>query len=300
MLFNACEIPQRNGAARLILLAIEDISERRHVEQRRLELQAREFTLASEKALREKEAELARVARTLMIGELATSIAHEINQPLAGVVTNAETGLRWLVANPPDIQEARESLKLIVRDGNRASAVVRRVRDFVRKEGGEATPVDIQAIIRETVDLAQGELTKSQVSVDLKLQKVTPAVRGDRVLLQQVILNLITNACEAMASVTDRPREMRVSAQTSVDGDVLVSVRDSGDGIDPEHLDKICNAFFTTKPTGMGMGLSISRSIVARRENLGRAARWRWADASIQSPAGRRGCVVRCPVSELA
>jgi two-component system, chemotaxis family, CheB/CheR fusion protein len=262
MLLNAREIPQQNGAARLILLALEDVTERKRVEQGRLELQAKELTMASERALREKETELARVARTLTIGELATSIAHEINQPLAGVVTNAEAGLRWLVADPPEIHEAQESLRLIVRDGNRASAVIRRVREFVKKETHETTAVDIKEAIHETVALAQAELLANQVTVSLNLSDRIPYVRADRVLLQQVILNLITNACEAMATVTDRPREMVVSVQGTVEGAVLVSVRDSGVGIEPEHIDKICNAFFTTKPMGMGMGLSISHSII--------------------------------------
>ena len=262
MLLNAREIPQQNGAARLILLAFEDITARKRVEQRRLEDQAEKLTLASERALREKDAELARIARTLTIGELATSIAHEINQPLAGVVTNAEAGLRWLVADPPDIHEARESLMLIVRDGNRASAVIRRIRAFLKKEDGVSASVDLKETIQETIGLAQPALLKAQVAVCLDISGEIPPVRGDRLLLQQVILNLVTNACEAMESVTSRPREMVVKVQAPIEGGVLVSVRDSGVGVDPQQIDKICSAFFTTKPAGIGMGLSISSSIV--------------------------------------
>jgi two-component system CheB/CheR fusion protein len=262
MQLNAREIPQQDGAARLILLALEDITERKQTEQRRLELQAEEYTIASERALREKDAELARIARTLTIGELATSIAHEINQPLAGVVTNAEAGLRWLDSDTPNVHEARESLMLIVRDGNRASDVIRRVREFVKKEASESTSLDIRDTIRETIALMGTALQRHEISLKMKLSAEIPKVRGDRVLLRQVILNLITNACEAMAAVTDRSRELQVGVQPSADGAVLVSVRDSGVGIEPHLIEKICNAFFTTKPLGMGMGLSISQSII--------------------------------------
>lgn len=262
MLLNAREIQQLDGAARLILLALEDITERKQIEQRRLEVQAKELTLASDRALREKEAELARVARALTIGELAASIAHEINQPLAGVVTNAEAGLRWLVADPPDIHEAEESLRLIVRDGNRASAVIRRIRAFLKKERGESASVDLKETTQETMDLAQSALLKAGVSARLELAGEIPYIRGDRVLLQQVILNLVMNACEAMETVSGHPREMVVSVHKTAEGGVLVAVRDSGIGVDPQQLDKICSPFFTTKPTGLGMGLSISCSIV--------------------------------------
>ncbi len=263
--FNAREIPQLTHTRRLILLSIEDITERKLHERRRLDLQAQELTLASQKALREKNAELARTARALTMGELTTSIAHEINQPLSGVITNAEAGLRWLESGDPDVHEARESLKLIVRDGNRASAVTRRIREFVKKEASEPMALDLRELVRETVALTAAELQKLDISVKLDLSSVIPVVQGDKVLLQQVILNLITNACEAMASVTDRTRELLVRTQ-SLDNAVLVTVRDSGIGIDPQVLDKICNAFFTTKPTGMGLGLSISQSII---ETLG-------------------------------
>jgi two-component system, chemotaxis family, CheB/CheR fusion protein len=263
MLLNAREIPQEIGAARLILLAIEDITERKQIEQRRLDLQAEQLTLASERALREKEVELARIARTLTVGELATSIAHEINQPLAGVVTNAEAGLRWLGGDTPNVHEAKESLMLIVRDGNRASAVIRRVREFVKKEGNEATSLDIRETIHETIAFTQTELLKHNVALSLGLSDALGRVRGDPILLQQVILNLITNACEAMASVTERPRELLVSAQEAADGlAVLVAVRDSGIGIETQQVDRIYDPFFTTKPRGMGMGLSISQSII--------------------------------------
>jgi two-component system CheB/CheR fusion protein len=211
---------------------------------------------------KEAEAELARVSRTLMVGELATSIAHEVNQPLAGVVTNAEAGLRWLDGKVANIDEVKNSLALIVRDGNRASAVIRRVRDFVKSERNGSTPLDLREIIRETVAFVQFDLEKNQIALTLAFPDHVPMVHGDRVQLEQVILNLIVNACEAMASVKDRQRDLRISIEESADQTVAVSIRDSGVGIDPQHIDKVYDAFFTTKPSGIGMGLSISRSIV--------------------------------------
>jgi len=262
MLLNARQIPQQKGSSPLILLAFEDITERKRLEQQRLDWQAEENSLASEKARQEKNAELAQVARRVTIGELATSIAHEINQPLTGVITNAEAGLRWLGGDTPNVQEAIASLALIARDANRASAVVQRIREFVKKEGSNAVRLDLKEIIHETIALAHGELRKTQVSWSVDIADELPTVHGEPVLLQQVILNLITNACEAMAGVTNRPREMLVSARRSADGLIVVSVRDSGAGMDPRQIDRIGERFFTTKPTGMGMGLSISRSII--------------------------------------
>jgi signal transduction histidine kinase len=215
--------------------------------------------------MREKEIELARVSRTLMVGEMASSIAHEVNQPLAGVVANAAAGLRWLDGETPNIEEAKNSLDLIARDGNRASAVIRRVREFVKSESNGALPLDIREIIRETITLAQFDLEKNHIQVNLSLSDELPVIRGDRVQLEQVILNLVMNALEAMTSAKDRRGELLISANNSPNGSngsVLVSVRDSGVGIDPGEIDKIYDPFFTTKPMGVGMGLSISRSIV--------------------------------------
>jgi C4-dicarboxylate-specific signal transduction histidine kinase len=243
-------------------LTFIDITDRKDAESMRLELKVREQTVAAEKAMREKEDELARVSRTLMIGELATSIAHEVNQPLAGVVTNAEAGLRWLDGGTPNVDEAKNSLTLIVRDGNRASSVIRRVREFVKNESNGAAPLHIGEIIRETIALAQFDFEKKAISVSLDISDALPMIHGDRVQLEQVLLNLIINALEAMASVNDRPRDLQVSATRSSGGSVLVSIRDSGVGIDPSNVEKIYDAFFTTKPMGVGMGLSISRSII--------------------------------------
>jgi len=239
-----------------------DITDRKRIEQERRNMEERERALAVATAVREMEAELARVSRALTIGELATSIAHEVNQPLAGIVTNAEAGLRWLKASTPDLHEAEESLNLIVRDGNRASEVILRIREFLKKDTPRATRLDINVVIQESVALARSELLKSEVGLKVELSAELPPVWADRIQLQQVMLNLIVNGSEAMASVTNRPRELRLSSQKFKNGGVLVAVRDSGTGLNPQKLDRMFDAFFTTKPTGIGMGLSISRSII--------------------------------------
>ena len=232
-----------------------NITERKRIEKA-------EKALAVATALRETEAELARVARALSVGELATSIAHEVNQPLAAIVTNAEAGLRWLNAKTPKLGEAQESLALIVRDGNRASEVIRRIREFLKKDSQQIAPLDISAVVKEAVALVRDDLLKRKAALRLELSDGIPPVRGDRIQLQQVILNLIMNGSEAMASLKNGSRELVVIAQRSGSDKVLVAVRDSGAGMDPENADRIFDAFFTTKPTGMGMGLSISRSII--------------------------------------
>ena len=253
--------PIETSQGRLVLSAIVDVTERQRMEQERLEFLAKERALATELALRETEAELARIARALSIGELAASIAHEINQPLAGVVTNAEAGMRWLGNKTPNLQEAMDSLALIVRDGNRASAVIRRIRDFLKKEVPQASSLDMNEVIREALALAGAELLKRGVAARVSLSEDLPPARGDRVQLQQVVLNLIMNGAEAMDS-GDGPRELRLASERSADGGIVISVRDSGVGINPGHIHRIFDAFFTTKAGGMGMGLSISRSIV--------------------------------------
>ena len=238
-----------------------DISESKRMEQERLEAQVKARALASEKALRETEAKLARVVRALSVGELAASIAHEVNQPLAGVVTNAEAGLRWLSAETPNLHEAKESLTLIVRDGNRASAIIRRIRDFLKKERAEMLSLDMNETIQEAAALAQPELLKRRITLRIERSQALPAVQGDRVQLQQVILNLILNGSEAMTS-TNGSKELRLTSRQSDDGGVLVAVQDSGVGVKPEDLSRLFDPFFTTKEMGMGLGLSISKSII--------------------------------------
>lgn len=256
--------PYRDSDDRIdgVVVTFIDITDRKDAERMRLELQARHQAAASEKALRRKEAELARVSRTLMVGELASSIAHEVNQPLVGVITNAQAGLRWLNAAAPNLDEARNSLELIVRDGNRAGTVIRRVRAFVKKESTGAAALDMGEIVRETIALLQFDIEHKGISLVLDISEGLPVIHGDRIQLEQVILNLVINALDAMASVEDRPRELLVSVKSSAGAGVLVSVRDSGTGMDPDHIDRICDAFFTTKANGVGMGLSISRSII--------------------------------------
>jgi two-component system sensor kinase FixL len=231
-----------------------DITERKRMEDER-----RDFAVA--RALRDKEAELARVTRALTVGELATSIAHEVNQPLAAIVTNAEACFRWLNGQTPRLHEARESLQLIVRDGNRASEVIHRIRKFLKKDSPQTAPLDINEVIQEAVILARTDLLKSKVALRVDLCGEIPPVHGDRVQLQQVILNLIMNGRDAMASITEGPRELVISSRRS-DTDFLVAVRDSGTGASPQEIERIFEPFFTTKPAGMGVGLCISRSII--------------------------------------
>ena len=244
-----------------ILEVNTDITERKRLDQQQLELATRERELAAERILRETEAELARVVRALSVGELATSIAHEINQPLAGIVTNAEAAVRWLSAGKPNIEEAKESLALIARDGKRAGAVIHRIREFLRKGRQEAMLLDINDIVHEAVALARPGLLKRTVTLSLELPGDATQVRGDRIQLQQVILNLIMNGAEAMSS-QEGMKGLQVTVRKTADDNVLVAVSDAGVGIGPEDMAHMFDPFFTTKPAGMGMGLSISRTII--------------------------------------
>lgn len=239
-----------------------DITERKRTEQERRHMDERERRFAIATALRESEAELARVTRALTIGELATSIAHEVNQPLAAIVTNAAAGLRWLNLNEPKISEAQQSLDLIVRDGNRASEVVRRIRDFLKKDNQQIEVLDINQVIQEAVSLVRDELLKREITLRVELSGYLPPVQGDRVQLQQVILNLMMNGSEAVKSGSEELHAVLVISSKSEENSVLVAVQDSGVGIDPEKMDRMFDAFFTTKPGGIGMGLSISRTII--------------------------------------
>ena len=216
----------------------------------------------AEHALREAQGELAHVGRVMIMGELTASIAHEINQPLAAVVANANACFRWLANSIPNLDEARDAISRIVRDGNRASDVIRRIRALVQKGDTEKTLLDINEVIQEVVSLTHSEIQKSGVVLKMNLAASLPRVSGDRIQLQQVILNLVMNGIEAMNTVTDRPREMMIRSAAHESDKVLVAVQDSGVGIDSQNLDKIFDSFYTTKSQGMGMGLAISRSIV--------------------------------------
>ncbi|HEX2452114.1 MAG TPA: ATP-binding protein [Vicinamibacterales bacterium] len=218
----------------------------------------------SEQELAKAQAELAHVARVSALSTLTASIAHEVNQPLSGIITNASTCLRMLAADPPDVDGARETARRAIRDGNRASEVIARVRTlFTRKELATES-VDLNAATREVTALLLGELQHNRVSLQLELAQDLRTVTGDRIQLQQVILNLVRNASDAMAGVDDRPRQLLIRTEDE-DGDrVRVSVRDAGVGVDPQNLSKMLDAFYTTKSDGMGIGLSVSRSIIER------------------------------------
>src|SRR5215467_14524983 len=216
----------------------------------------------AEASLREARAELTHVTRVMILGEMTASIAHEINQPLTAVVTNANACSRWLAGPAPNLEEAREALGRIIRDGKRASDVIGRIRALVKKSGNEQAYLDVNEVIQEVVGLIQSEIQKNGVVLQMELAADLPRVLGDRVQLQQVILNLMMNGIEAMSGVTDRSRELLIRSRQHESDKVLVAVQDSGVGLQSESLDHLFEAFFTTKPKGMGMGLATSRSII--------------------------------------
>jgi two-component system, LuxR family, sensor kinase FixL len=223
-----------------------DITERNHAQE----------------ALRRTQAELAHVNRVMTLGELTASIAHEVNQPLAGIVTNGAASLRWLDRKPPELDEARSAVQSMIDDGMRASEVIKRIRALSKKTELQKVRLSVDGLIDDVIRLVEREVLDQLVSLRLDVASALPAVLGDRVQLQQVIINLVMNGMDAMASVTGRPRELVIRARRHEGEQVLIEVRDSGVGIEPQLIDNLFNAFFTTKPNGMGMGLSISRSII--------------------------------------
>jgi PAS domain S-box-containing protein len=252
-------VPVLIGAARLEqnenqgVSFVLDLTERRRVES-----EARE----SERRYRETQMELAHANRIATMGQLTASIAHEVNQPITAMIGNAEAGLRWLAHQPPDLEEARLLLERITKDGRRVGNVVDRTRDLVKKSPLRIDRVEINAAIGEVIELTRGEAAKNHISLQTQFAKDLPFVEADRTQLQQVMLNLIMNAIHALNEVGQAPRELFIS--TSMDGSagVLVSVRDSGKGISPQQFDRLFDPFYTTKSDGMGMGLSICRSII--------------------------------------
>ena len=216
----------------------------------------------AEEALSKAQTELAHITRVMTMGELAASIAHEINQPLAAVVTNGNACMRWLTRSQPDLKEATDAVQRIIRDGKRASDIIARIRALLKRTAANRVPLDINEVIQETMALAENEARRRRVFLRADFAANLPLVLGDRVQLQQVILNLTMNGIEAMSSVSEGSRELLIRTQRDDSDQVLISVTDSGVGLDPKHAEHLFEAFFTTKTEGMGMGLSISRSII--------------------------------------
>jgi PAS domain S-box-containing protein len=224
-----------------------------------------EQTLASER-LRDARIELAHVNRVATIGQLTTSIAHEVNQPIGALVTNAHVALRMLGAEPPDLNQAREALEDIIKDGRRASDVIQRIRALLRKAPAQTDELDINQVIEETVALARSEILRSGVVLEIQLGRDLPSAQGDRVQLQQVIMNLVMNAVEAMSSMAEGTRVLQIATDKDRGDYVSITVSDSGPILERESLDRFFEAFYSTKPTGMGIGLSICRSIIEAHE----------------------------------
>jgi len=218
----------------------------------------------SEDALDKARAQLTHVARATSLGVLTASIAHELNQPLSGIITNANTCLRMLAGDPPDVGGARETARRTIRDGDRASEVIARLRALFTKKESRTGPLDLNEATREVIALSSNDLHRNRVIVRQEFADSLPPVHGDRVQLQQVILNLLMNAADAMSDIDDRPRDLLVSTTQDAGDRVCLTVRDVGVGVDPDDTAKMFDAFYTTKSGGMGIGLSVSRSIVER------------------------------------
>ncbi len=222
----------------------------------------------AEEKLHKAQGELARAARLATMGELTTLIAHEVNQPLMAIVTNADTCLSWLTKANPNLDRARQAAERVVRNGHRAGSIVKSIRALARKSEPEMAQFDINDAIGEILVLLRSELRRQSVSLETELSDDLEPVTGDRVQLQQVVLNLVMNGIEAMSAVMHRSRILRVISQLQESGDVLIAVMDVGSGLDPTNIDRIFDAFFTTKPEGMGMGLAICRSIIEAHGGL--------------------------------
>lgn len=253
---------ERVAGRPLFIGAIQDVTER----------------VTAEEALNRARSELSRVARVTTVSALTASIAHEINQPLAGVITNASTCLRMLEGDHPNVDGARETARRTIRDGNRAADVVARLREIFGKREFTPEALDLNDAAKEVVALSSTDLQRQRIVVESELAADLPTIAGDRIQLQQVILNLLRNASEAMASVDDRPRRLLLWTRRDDDQRVRLSVSDAGVGVDPATIDKLFDAFFTTKSGGMGIGLFVSRSIIERHQ--GRL----WAEPNKDGP----------------
>jgi C4-dicarboxylate-specific signal transduction histidine kinase len=227
-----------------------------------LDLTERKRAQEEHEKLRQLESDLAHMNRLSIMGELAASLAHEIKQPIAAARNNACAAINFLDKQPPDLGEVREALDCVVGDADRAGNIIGRVRDQVKKARPREERFDLNEAIKEVIILARGAITKNAVSDQIRLTEGALFVAGDRVQLQQVLLNLILNAVEAMGSVQKGPRELSISTEQTDENGVLVAVRDSGPGIDTKHLERVFEAFYTTKSSGLGMGLPICRSII--------------------------------------
>ena len=228
-------------------------------EQLRSEIIERE---TAQDGLTKAQAQIARIARITTMGELAASIAHELNQPLGSVVMSGDACLHWLTAKPPNLKEVRQAVEAIIQDGTRASAVLVRTRGLLRRGERLRERLDINDVVREVIALLDGELRRNGVSLGTNLPEDLPPVVVDRVLLQQVVLNLMMNAIEAVRAISDRTRVLHIRTEEQPSDNIAVLVQDSGVGVDPEHSSRMFEAFYTTKVEGLGMGLTISRSII--------------------------------------
>src|SRR6516162_1699974 len=248
-------VPLRDERGRVVewYAKSTDIEDLRRAEE---ELRRREAHL------RDVQMELAHANRVTTTGQLAASIAHEVSQPIAAALTNANAARRWLAAEPPDLSEVGQALDRIIRDGGRASDIIGRIRALVRKAPPRNDQLNINETILEVVALTRSELRNNRTSLHTQLADGLPLISGDRIQLQQVMLNLILNALEAMSGSSETPRELLIRTEQDGPARVLVAVRDTGPGLEPENLDRLFDAFYTTKPDGMGMGLSICRSII--------------------------------------
>jgi PAS domain S-box-containing protein len=245
----------------------------------------------AQEELRNTQAELAHMMRVMTVGELTASIAHEVNQPLAGIVTNASTCLRMLAADPPNLEGARETARRTLRDGNRASDVITRLRALFDKKVVTAEAVDLNEATREVIALSLSELERGRVILRTELADDLPPVTGDRIQLQQVVLNLVLNASDAMSGIEDRPRQLLIRTVREHEDRVCVSVQDTGVGFEPQSADRLFEAFYTTKSSGMGIGLSVSRSIIESHHGRLWAASNEGAGAtfSFSIPCGAEG-----------
>jgi C4-dicarboxylate-specific signal transduction histidine kinase len=212
--------------------------------------------------LHKTQAALAHVTRVTTLGELTASIAHEVNQPLGALIANAEACRRWLDQGTPTLDKARRSVEMIIKDGHRAGEVIRGIRALSQKNSPQMAPLDINDVVNQVIVLVQREVLSHAVSLRMELAPAVPAVLADRVQLQQVLINLVINGIEAMQPVTDRPRQLVIRSRQDEADQVLVTVTDCGIGISATNADQLFNPFFTTKSGGMGMGLSICRSII--------------------------------------